>query len=163
MSLGEKLQKLRKARNLSQEELAAELSVTRQTVSKWELDQSTPELSLLAQISDIFGVTTDYLIKGTASDVVAPTEEKVMAKKPSVRLTLYFILLGFGGIGTLTFYILSKAFPWECYEDDRVIRGLAGYLTGTETTFLFVLCVLSMIAGLAGLIYLSVQERKKQA
>lgn len=163
MSLGEKLQKLRKARNFSQEELAAELSVTRQTVSKWELDQSTPELSLLAQISDIFGVTTDYLIKGTASDVVAPTEEKVMAKKPSVRLTLCFILLGFGGIGTLTFYILSKVRPWECYERDRVFKGLTGYLMGTETTFLFVLCVLSMIAGLAGLIYLSVQERKKQA
>lgn len=58
MTFGEKLQKLRKARRLSQEELAARLSVTRQTISKWELDQSTPELGLLAQISDIFGVTT---------------------------------------------------------------------------------------------------------
>lgn len=62
MSFGEKLQKLRKAQGLSQEELAARLNVTRQTISKWELDQSTPELGLLAQISDIFSVTTDYLI-----------------------------------------------------------------------------------------------------
>lgn len=170
MSLGEKLQKLRKARNLSQEELAAELSVTRQTVSKWELDQSTPELSLLAQISDIFGVTTDYLIKETTSDAAAPKKEsisetevliarKLMTEKQSARLTLCIVLLCIGLAGMLLFYILSRLFPWS-YNG---IEGLTGYLMGTETTFLFVLCVLSMIAGLAGLIYLSVQERKKQA
>lgn len=162
MTFGEKLQKLRKARNLSQEELAAKLSVARQTISKWELDQSTPELGLLAQISDIFGVTTDYLIKETVGEAAEPAVGKQMTKKPSARLTLR-LMLGVGGIGTLIFYILSKVFPWECHEDDRVIRGLAGYLAGTETTFLFVLCVLSMIAGLAGLIYLAVQEKKKNA
>lgn len=54
MTLGEKLQMLRKEQGLSQEALAAKVNVTRQTISKWELNQSTPDLALLAQLSDLF-------------------------------------------------------------------------------------------------------------
>ena len=163
MSLGEKLQKLRKARNLSQEELAAELSVTRQTVSKWELDQSTPELSLLAQLSDIFGVTTDYLIKGTADGGGERINEERPVKKPSARLALYIILLCLGAPGTAIICILSGLHPWEVYADGGIYTGLQGYLMGSHMTFIFALCVLSAIVGFGGLIYLSVQEKKKQA
>lgn len=162
MTFGEKLQKLRKARNLSQEELAAELSVTRQTISKWELDQSTPELGLLAQISDIFGVTTDYLIKETAGEAAEPTAEKPTVKKPSVRLALYIVLLCLGAPGTAIFCILSGLHPWDVHTDDGIYTGLQGYLIGTHTTFIFVLCVLSAIVGLGGLVYLSVQEKKNK-
>ena len=60
MTFGQKLQQLRRARGMSQEDLAGQLSVTRQTISKWELDQSTPALPYLAAISEFFGVSTDY-------------------------------------------------------------------------------------------------------
>ena len=63
MTLGEKLQMLRKEQGLSQEALAAKVNVTRQTISKWELNQSTPDLALLAQLSDLFHVSTDCLIR----------------------------------------------------------------------------------------------------
>lgn len=63
MTLGEKIQALRKQAGLSQEALAEQVCVTRQTISKWELDQSTPDLDLLARLSGIFQVSTDYLIK----------------------------------------------------------------------------------------------------
>ena len=63
MTLGEKIQKLRKQRGLSQEALAEKVTVTRQTISKWELGQSTPDLNFIAQLSDIFNVSSDYLIK----------------------------------------------------------------------------------------------------
>lgn len=63
MTLGEKIQKLRKQRGLSQEALAEKVTVTRQTISKWELGQSTPDLDFIAQLSDIFNVSSDYLIK----------------------------------------------------------------------------------------------------
>lgn len=62
MTLGEKLQALRKARGLSQEQLALELNVSRQAVSKWELDESVPDLDKLRALCVFFGVTTDYLI-----------------------------------------------------------------------------------------------------
>jgi len=64
MTLGEKIQKLRKQRGLSQEALAEKVTVTRQTISKWELGQSTPDLDFIAQLSDIFNVSSDYLISG---------------------------------------------------------------------------------------------------
>ena len=60
MTFGQKLQQLRRARGMSQEDLAGQLSVTRQTISKWELDQSTPDLPYLAAISELFGVSTDF-------------------------------------------------------------------------------------------------------
>lgn len=63
MTLGEKIQRLRKQAGLSQEALAEQVCVTRQTISKWELDQSTPDLDLLSRLSDLFQVSTDYLIK----------------------------------------------------------------------------------------------------
>lgn len=62
MTLGEKLQALRKSRGLSQEQLALELNVSRQAVSKWELGESTPDLDKLRALCAFFGVTSDYLI-----------------------------------------------------------------------------------------------------
>lgn len=63
MTLGQKIQQLRKRDGLSQEALAEQVAVTRQTISKWELDQSMPDLDMLARLSHIFQVSTDYLIK----------------------------------------------------------------------------------------------------
>ena len=63
MTFGQKLQQLRRARGMSQEDLAGQLSVTRQTISKWELDTSTPDLDYLCKLCDLFGVTADYLIR----------------------------------------------------------------------------------------------------
>ena len=63
MTLGEKIQKLRKQQGLSQEALAEKVTVTRQTISKWELGQSLPDLDFIAQLSEIFNVSSDYLIK----------------------------------------------------------------------------------------------------
>ena len=59
---GTYLCQLRKAKNLTQSELADKLNVTRQSVSKWELGDSFPDISLLTKISEIFGVSVDTLI-----------------------------------------------------------------------------------------------------
>ena len=63
MTLGEKIQKLRKQRGLSQEALAEKVTVTRQTISKWESCQSYPDFQRLVLLSDFFGLTLDELIK----------------------------------------------------------------------------------------------------
>lgn len=64
MALGEKITALRKQKGLSQEKLAEELNLTRQTISKWELNQSTPDIEYLIRLSEIFEVSTDFLLKG---------------------------------------------------------------------------------------------------
>ena len=76
MTLGEKLQLLRRSRGLSQEQLAAELDVSRQAISKWECGDSTPDLDKLRAICTYFGVTTDYLIWERAADAPQAAEQK---------------------------------------------------------------------------------------
>jgi len=68
MSFGENLQKLRKGKNISQENLAEELKVSRQTIGKWENGTTYPETEFLIQISDFFDVSIDTLLKGNVAE-----------------------------------------------------------------------------------------------
>ena len=63
MILSEKITELRKKNGISQEEFGAEIGVSRQAVSKWEMAQATPDLNKIMKISDFFGVPTDFLLK----------------------------------------------------------------------------------------------------
>lgn len=65
MSLGEKLLYLRKKEGLSQEDVADKLGVSRQTVSKWETNQTVPELIKAKLLSQLYNVSYDYLISGS--------------------------------------------------------------------------------------------------
>ncbi len=62
MNFAEHLMALRKQRGWSQEELGSQIGVTRQTVSKWEMGQSTPELEKLVELSRLFGMSIDRLV-----------------------------------------------------------------------------------------------------
>lgn len=64
MNIGEKLYELRKGKNLSQEEVAEKLNVTRQTVSKWETNQSSPDFDKILPICELFEISTEELITG---------------------------------------------------------------------------------------------------
>lgn len=64
MSFGENLLELRKAKNISQDELGGQLNVSRQTISKWELNETTPEMEKLILMSEYFNVSMDELVKG---------------------------------------------------------------------------------------------------
>lgn len=64
MSIGEKILDLRKKKNLSQEELAHKLDVSRQTISKWETDQSNPDFDKIIPLCEVFEITTDELLRG---------------------------------------------------------------------------------------------------
>ena len=68
MIFADKLIRLRKKNGMSQEELAEKMNVSRQSVSKWEGAQSVPDLEKILQLSDLFGVTTDYLLKDELED-----------------------------------------------------------------------------------------------
>lgn len=67
MTLGEKIQQLRKATGISQEQLAEQLGVSRQSVSKWELDDAIPETSKIVLLSELFSISTDELLKNSCS------------------------------------------------------------------------------------------------
>ena len=89
MILADKLIALRKKNGWSQEELAERLDVSRQAVSKWESAQSVPDMNRVLQLSELFGVTTDYLLKDELEECAPPAgplpEE---AGKPLRRVSL---------------------------------------------------------------------------
>ena len=86
MTIGEKISKLRIAKNISQEQLAETLSVSRQSVSKWEMDQALPQIDKVLQLCEIFNVSADELLQ----DKIAIKCEKSGANK-------YFGTDGFRG------------------------------------------------------------------
>ena len=69
MILGEKIAVLRKQNGWSQEDLAEQLQISRQSVSKWESGASIPDLDRIVKLSALFGVSTDYLLKDEIQDV----------------------------------------------------------------------------------------------
>lgn len=62
--IGERLAKLRTEHNMTQESFAEQLEVSRQAVSKWELDKTLPDVNKLLKMSEMFGVSVDYILKG---------------------------------------------------------------------------------------------------
>lgn len=72
MTLGEKLAKLRREHNYTQEEFAEILNVSRQAVSKWESDLAYPETDKLIRIGELYGCSMDYLLKNDAAEIKAP-------------------------------------------------------------------------------------------
>lgn len=64
MTLGERIQKLRKYNNHSQEQLAEALGISRQAISKWESNQGQPEISNIIKLAEVYNITTDYILLG---------------------------------------------------------------------------------------------------
>lgn len=103
MTLGERLTLLRKEMNLSQEEVAEKLNVTRQTVSKWELDQSTPDFDKVIPICKLYNISSEELLTGRKADVNNNDQEynlmtdqeikKKTAKAVCESIALFFIAI----------------------------------------------------------------------
>lgn len=78
MNISDRIQALRKAKGITQEQLADAVGVSRQAVSKWEAEQSAPDLERIVAMAEYFDVTTDYLLRGI---------EPVPAAAPKARLS----------------------------------------------------------------------------
>lgn len=75
MNISDRIGLLRKAKGISQEELADKIGVSRQAVSKWESEQSIPDIDKIIILSDYFDVTTDYILKGIESPNIENKEK----------------------------------------------------------------------------------------
>ena len=98
MNIGEKLYELRKGKNLSQEEVADKLNVTRQTISKWETNQSTPDFDKIKPLCELYGITADELLTGEKKEKEQEPLNKQDIKKERANgiaagVLFYFIAL----------------------------------------------------------------------
>jgi len=114
MTLGEKIQILRKQKGLSQEQLAEMMLVRRQAISKWELLESLPDVDNIVKLSEIFNVTTDYLLKCNTEEgepqaecmppektMPTPLKENFFKRAVHSPITMGFIGLMSVGLGLL--------------------------------------------------------------
>jgi transcriptional regulator with XRE-family HTH domain len=89
LTLGRRIQTLRREQVMTQEILAERMGVTPQAVSKWENDISCPDISLLPQLVRILGVTADELLTGKTSDVVlVPEKERKSLDELTLRISV---------------------------------------------------------------------------
>lgn len=93
MTIGERLFKLRKEKNISQEELANVLDVSRQTISKWENGESTPDFDKIIPLSEYFGITSDELLTGNFNIKEAKIEsiKDNYARNLAISISLYIL------------------------------------------------------------------------
>lgn len=115
MKLADKIIKLRKSNGFSQEDLAEKLNVSRQAISRWEMDTAMPDAPNLIRISNLFGVSIDYLLHDNyESDDDIPSVKKVadkikrQEKKHNKLYLATSILMYFAAICFFIAYSLSK-------------------------------------------------------
>ena len=118
MDLGERLFELRKAKNLTQDDVAEKLNITRQTVSKWETNLSTPDFDKIVPLCELYGVSPNELLKGGKKEEETIDENEQNKSKESYEhmtknqikqksaevvsssILIFFIAIAFAGIGT---------------------------------------------------------------
>ena len=100
MNIGEKLYELRKEKHLSQEEVAEKLDVTRQTISKWETNQSTPDFDKIKPLCELYDTTADELLTGEKKQteiIEQPMSNQTIKQKRaqgiSIGILLYFVAI----------------------------------------------------------------------
>ncbi len=157
MSLGERLVILRKSKGLSQEQLADELYLTRQTISKWELNQSVPDVTYILKLSDYFAVSTDYILRGdefshaeNCNTSIRPIVDdsklhRTIAYEWLFYLGLMFLILSLTSI--IAIAICSTLKPHSTYINGKYFDGILGFFLATNTLWLLFMLVVMVIVG----------------
>ena len=109
MNFDEKLQMLRKKQNITQEELAEKLNVSRQAVSKWEAGQTMPEVDKIIELARMYDISLDYILTDNEKDdiekkKIGSPKDNVEPKQTNGRIITGSVFLGLGLIGILLFY-----------------------------------------------------------
>ena len=164
MSLGERIQQLRKTGGLSQEQLADKLNVSRQAISKWETDQSSPEIENILALSRVFSISTDELLGSDAIASAGASEVQAREAKPRFSFThwakrmvalidrkvcfIIFTLLCFIAVGTCVIvnYALNQQITWAAYPIASVALGWLMITPLIYRKYIISLCVTTAIA-----------------
>lgn len=107
MNVGEKIFELRKSKNISQEELGNILNVSRQTISKWETNETTPEISKLVGLCDYFDISIDDLLKGNLVPKVSFIQRIGLASLSVIIFTVFLIVAIVFSVDSLSDIVIS--------------------------------------------------------
>ncbi len=160
MTLGERIYSLRKARGLSQEELADAVGVSRQAVSKWELGESQPEVDKAVLLAQALGVTTDQLLlgvepqeKATPASPAPAAPDRMGAFARFLKKHGYkagYLLIGYGALMLLVagvmFWMVHGFF--SASVADPFGLGVPGFFSGIQSVF-YIVPVIPAVVGVA--------------
>jgi len=126
MNIGEKILELRKKCNLSQESLAEKVGVTRQTISNWELNESSPDLKQSKKLSEIFNVSLDELVDNDIKDVLVTKVSNTEKLTNTVIKTLKVLAIIFF---LFCVAIIASILCMTYFETTPVSSGVRMYCT----------------------------------
>lgn len=141
--LSEKLYKLRKNSGLSQEQLAEQMNVSRQAISKWESGTAVPESEKLITISNYFGVSVDFLLKDDEEDKAKATDSIIEEKSKMIA----GIIICIAGILSMVIWGLLSIFSPEASNQ----ISDSSMITIDGNGIFLILCVVAIVVG-AGLL-----------
>jgi len=155
MNISQRIMELRKKEGWSQEELAERLGVSRQSVSKWESGTSMPDINRILEMSQLFGVTTDYLLKGGEVVLEIPKEEEKDEAQfdDSMKFWKQMTPDDINGFMEATSGSAKKiaAGVMMCILSPTVLIGLAGSIEDSDSGI-----ITEELAVLLGLLFLSI-------
>lgn len=169
--LSENIRNFRKAKGLSQEELAAKLHVVRQTVSKWETGLSVPDAELLVALSEVLETPVGVLLGETAVLPQADDIQAIAAKLEDINLQLagqketrrktlhlFFVLLGVGTALLFTLLVIWKSpyLNWNYADPETAVFGAAFH----AAEYVFVRVLPFLLAGTAAGAWLTRKNRR---
>ncbi len=146
MAFSEKLYELRKKSGLSQEQLAEQLGVSRQAVSKWESDKAVPESETLVAISQYFHVSLDYLLKDSisvGSEEAAAAEQDLPKKDAGRQKRILGLTACIGGILCLIIWGIVSIFQPAASEQIRE----SSVITIDGNGIFLILCAAAIVTG----------------
>lgn len=147
--LGQRLFDLRRKQGLSQEQLAEKIGVSRQTISKWESDQSTPDLERLMALADCYGLSLDALV---GKEAPSPAAEVPQEPQPDTRLFSRIAGLCMCGLGIVCL-VLAAVIVLLCPQSAEPIAGSFA-VTIDGFGVVYGMCALAVIVG----VYLMVRK-----
>lgn len=122
MNLGNKIMTLRKKNNMSQEELAEKVGVTRQTISKWELEETSPDISQAKILSNIFKVSLDELVNNDLNSIIV---EKVSNTEKLagiiIKILKVFGILAIAFILLMIFLVVIFSIDNDGLRDNTIV------------------------------------------
>ena len=183
MDLGNRLTELRKGLHLSQEEVADKLNVTRQTISKWETDQSMPDFDKIMPICELYGITPDELLTGVKKkENISIDDDSIKKEKKTkclvISIFIYFLafiwlivsipvlminpVLGFAGTvfisGIATCIIIYSAIMYkvkkEEKKEDTLIKKIDDIVALITVIIYFIISFITMMWHITWIIFL---------
>lgn len=173
--LSDRIKELRKKHGLSQEALAEKLEISRQAISKWESGSSNPDIEYVIKMSDIFGVSTDYILKGNPVSENSLKEKQATIKKSANKapLVLGIISSSISLIGLFILKLLSSFFKGvsqttaeevspgnyvDVYTED--FYGFSGFLQYNNIEWTLTLCIILLLVGIVCFVIYYINKKK---